>query len=63
MKALTHYFTSSWMELKRVTWPTKNQAIQLAAITLSFVFVAAAFLGLLDFIFSQGYQYLLSLAQ
>lgn len=60
-KALFGYFTNSWQELKKVTWPTKNQAIKLTGIVLGFCLVAALFLGLIDGAFSSGYKYLLNL--
>lgn len=60
-KALTGYFVESWQEIKKVTWPTKNQAIKLAGIVLGFCFVAAAVLGLIDGLFSWGYKYLITL--
>ncbi|MFC1599820.1 preprotein translocase subunit SecE [Patescibacteria group bacterium] len=61
-KALFGYFTDSWQELKKVTWPTKNQAIKLTGIVLGFCFVSAVVLGLVDGIFSYVYKLLLTLA-
>jgi preprotein translocase subunit SecE len=60
-KAFTSYFTDSWQELKKVTWPTKNQAIKLTGIVLGFCLVAALLLGLVDGAFSYGYKFLLTL--
>lgn len=60
-KALFGYFIDSWQELKKVTWPTKNQAIKLTGIVLGFCLVAALLLGIIDFGFSTGYKYLLNL--
>lgn len=59
--ALTTYFRESIEEFKRVTWPTRNQAIKLCGIVLSFVLVSAVFIALLDYGFNMGYQYLLNL--
>ncbi len=59
--ALTTYIRESYEELRRVTWPTKSQAIRLSAIVLSFVLVAAVFVGLLDYVFHLGYAQLLLL--
>ncbi|PIP15944.1 MAG: preprotein translocase subunit SecE [Candidatus Portnoybacteria bacterium CG_4_8_14_3_um_filter_44_15] len=40
------------LELKRVTWPTKKEAIKLTLIVIGFGLTVAAFLGGLDFLFS-----------
>jgi preprotein translocase subunit SecE len=47
-------------ETKRITWPSRNETIKstLAVIVISGVF--AAFLGLVDYIFSIGIKFLLS---
>ncbi|MBU1992255.1 MAG: preprotein translocase subunit SecE [Patescibacteria group bacterium] len=55
------YLRESWYELSKVTWPTKNQAIKITAIVLGFTLVFAAFLGLVDFLFGTGYQFLINL--
>lgn len=57
--AITTYVRESYEEFRRVTWPTKNQAIRLSAIVLSFVLLSAVFIGALDFIFNLGYTQLL----
>lgn len=59
--ALVSYLRESLEEFKRVTWPTRNQAIRLSAIVLVFVLVAAIFIGAIDFIFNLGYTQLLLL--
>ena len=61
MHSLVQYFFDSWNELRKVTWPTKTQAVKLAAIVLTFVFGSALLLALFDFIFSEGHQFLLNL--
>lgn len=57
--ALTTYVRESYEELRRVTWPTRNQAIRLSAIVLSFVLLSAIFIGILDYVFHFGYAQLL----
>lgn len=57
--AFTTYVRESYEELRRVTWPTRNQAIRLSAIVLSFVVVSALFIGLVDYVFHTGYAQLL----
>lgn len=39
------------LELKKVTWPTKQQTFKLTFIVIIITLALAAFLGLLDFIF------------
>jgi len=60
--ALTKYLSSSWEEFRRVTWPTKNQAIKLAGIVLGFCFASAFIFSILDYIFNLGYTYLLKIS-
>lgn len=40
-------------ELKKVTWPTKQQTITSTWVVLAVTFVLAIFLGLVDLIFSK----------
>jgi len=47
------------IELKRVTWPTKQQTTKLTFIVIIITLALAAFLGLLDFIFVQILERLL----
>ncbi|MGI9020554.1 MAG: preprotein translocase subunit SecE [Solirubrobacterales bacterium] len=47
------FIASCWAELKRVQWPDRETLIQASAITLIFIAVAAAYLGVLDAIFSE----------
>lgn len=57
------YFIDSFQELGKVTWPTKNRAINICILVISFVVISAAFIAALDFVFHQGYGYLLTLAR
>ena len=58
MKIL-NYFREATSELRRVTWPTRPQAIRITTVVLIFTLVAALILGLLDLSFSAGYNVLL----
>ena len=40
------------LELKKVTWPTREETIRYTAAVIGFSLVVAAFLGGLDFLFS-----------
>jgi preprotein translocase SecE subunit len=47
------FFKASWAELQRVRWPDRQQVAQGTAVTLGFVVVAGAFLGVADLVARQ----------
>ncbi len=53
MNKFIQYIKESYLELRKVTWPTREQVTNytIAVIVTSLIF--AIFLGLLDFIFSK----------
>ncbi|MBD3360296.1 preprotein translocase subunit SecE [Candidatus Peregrinibacteria bacterium] len=59
---MKNYLKNSFEELTKVTWPTKNQAVKLTIIVLIFCIITALFLGVVDYLFNQGYNYLLRVA-
>jgi preprotein translocase SecE subunit len=46
------FFVSCWQELRKVQWPDRDTLVQATAVTIIFVAVAGAYLGLLDTAFS-----------
>lgn len=58
--SLIRYFSGSYQELRKVTWPTKNQAIRLTAIVLGFCLFMALVIGVIDGLFNYGYKFLLT---
>ena len=46
------FFVSCIAELRRVQWPTRDTLIQASAVTVVFIAVAAAYLGVLDAAFN-----------
>ena len=50
--AVTGFIASCWAELKRVQWPDRETLIQASAITLIFIAIMAAYLGVLDAAFN-----------
>ena len=40
-------------ELRKITWPTKDEALNMTKIVIIVVLVTAVFLGVVDFIFSR----------
>ena len=56
---LVTYFKETRAELGKVTWPTRQEAVNLTAIVLGVTVFMAALLGLLDFIFQQVFTRIL----
>ena len=46
------YFIESYHELRKVNWPTRSETVNLTVIVIVFSLAMAAFLGLLDMLFS-----------
>lgn len=55
------YFIEAFQELRKVTWPTRNQAVILTGVVLAFTVVMAVFIGGLDYVFTFGYNELFTL--
>ena len=51
------------MEVRKVTWPTRQQALKLTVIVLGFCIAAGLIIGLIDLAFNLGYTELLNLAK
>ncbi len=47
------FFGEAKQELKKVTWPTKQQTTTSTWVVLAVTFVLAIFLGLVDLVFSK----------
>ncbi|MBU1954391.1 MAG: preprotein translocase subunit SecE [Planctomycetota bacterium] len=59
--AIKSYLESSYQELRKVAWPTRNQAIRITFLVLGFVIVIAFAIGVLDYVFGFGHKALLDL--
>ncbi len=59
---LVTYFTESYKEIKKTSWPTSKQAVKLTVIVLSFCLASIVLIWLADYIFSLGYGELLNLS-
>jgi preprotein translocase SecE subunit len=53
------FLRASYLELRRVQWPDRRQVGQGTAVTMGFVIVAGAYLGLLDAIWNPVVQWIL----
>jgi len=47
------FFGEVWVEMRRVSWLSQKEAIRYTMVVLGFTVAVAAFLGGLDFIFSE----------
>ena len=59
MKRLRRYFTEVWSELKKVSWPTRDQVRTLTVLVFAISFVIGLYITVLDQIF-QGFLTLLT---
>ena len=55
---IIRYLRETRAELKKVTWPTQKEALNLTYIVLGVTFAFALVLGVLDWVFSQIFQLL-----
>ena len=54
MSKITEYFKETKTELKHVIWPSRNQTLYYTLIVIVLSVIIAYYLGIFDFIFSQG---------
>ncbi len=57
--AIVRYFRETRGEIRKVTWPTRQESWRLTGIVLGVTVATAAFLWLFDSIFSGGIQFLI----
>ena len=57
---IKEYLKDTRGELRKVSWPTRQQATNLTLIVLAVTAAMAAFLGALDFVFAQIIRLILS---
>lgn len=53
MQRLVQYFREVVQELKKVSWPTKEQTYALTALVVSVTLIAALYIGALDTLFQR----------
>lgn len=58
-----NYFKESIAEIKKVTWPTRKEAINHTLLVIGISLALAAFFGALDYLLTVGLQALLALKQ
>ena len=57
---IINYVKETRGELKHVSWPTKKQAVTYTVVVILLSLGIALYLGLFDYIFSQGVKYLIT---
>ena len=51
MKRLRRYFAEVWSELKKVSWPTREQVRNLTVLVFAISFVVGLYITVLDVVF------------
>jgi len=51
---ITNFFSEVTVELKKVSWPTKNELIGSTTVVIISVAIMAFYIGICDFIFSKA---------
>ena len=59
--AVVRYYRETVGELKKVVWPTRDEALRLTYIVLAVIIVMAAILGGADYLFTQMMRLLVGL--
>jgi len=58
--SIKNYILGSYAEMKKVSWPTKNQTINYSLIVLGLTLGMGLFFAALDYVFSIGINFLLT---
>ena len=59
--AIVRYYRETVGELRKVVWPTRQEALNLTAIVLIVIFVMAILLGSFDYLFAELFKFLINL--
>jgi preprotein translocase subunit SecE len=60
MNKLTAYIKSSAEEMKKVTWPTKNEVRSHTLLVIGVSLAVAIFIGFLDYFFNLGVELIIN---
>lgn len=58
---IVRYYRETVGELKKVVWPTRQEAVQLTAIVLGVIVSMAILLGGFDYLFTELFRWLINL--
>ena len=59
MKKIIKHFKESYLELKKVVWPSREAVISSTKVVLVSTILVAVFLGLVDFLLLRGILFIL----
>jgi preprotein translocase subunit SecE len=57
--AIVQYFRETWFELKKVSWPTRQEALNLTVMVVLVTAFLAVVLSLMDWAFSEVFRLVL----
>ncbi len=60
MNKIVSYIRESIAEMKKVTWPTKKETYNYTLLVIGISLGAAIFLGILDYLFTYGLQFIIN---
>jgi len=60
VESVKNYFVGSYAEMKKVTWPTKQQTINYSLLVVGMSVGVALFFVVLDYIFNLGIEKLIT---
>ncbi len=58
LQRIRRFIDESWSELKKVTWPTRQQTLNLTFLVFLVSFVVGVFISFFDFLFTQGLTFI-----
>jgi preprotein translocase subunit SecE len=58
MKRIIQFFKDSFAELKKVTWPSKDEVLASTKVVIISTLIIALFLGIVDVILYQGFYFI-----
>jgi preprotein translocase subunit SecE len=57
--AVVDYLRETWFELKKVSWPSRSEAVNLTIIVILVMSFLAIVLSIMDYVFSTGFGLIL----
>jgi preprotein translocase subunit SecE len=61
LQRFRRFIDESWSELKKVSWPTREQTLNLTLLVFLVSFVVGVFISVFDFVFTQGLTFIQTL--
>jgi preprotein translocase subunit SecE len=61
LQRFRRFIDESWSELKKVSWPTREQTLNLTLLVFLVSLVVGVFISVFDFVFTQGLTFIQTL--